>query len=206
MAETVSVEQRTERGTRSARRLRKSGKIPAVLYGHGQETISLSLPVDQFEAAIRHGSRLIGLEGAVRERAFIRELQWDTWGKAVLHADLTRVSAHERVEVRVPVELRGEAPGTKSGGTIEQPVHELEIECEATSIPEKITVSINNLELDQSLTVADLSLPPTVRVLNDPTTVVALCSVPAEVLEEEARSQGAEPEVIGRKKDEEEEG
>jgi large subunit ribosomal protein L25 len=205
MAEMImSVQLRECRGSRNARRLRKLGMVPAVLYGHGQETVSLTLPADQIRAAIRHGSRLVGLVGAVTEQAFIRELQWDTWGKEIIHADLTRISAHERVEVRVPVELRGEAPGVKQGGVIEQPVHELDIQCEATAIPDKITVNINNLELDQSVTVADLTLPPTVSVLEDASIVIAHCSVPVEVAEEEALAESAEPELIGRKRAEEE--
>lgn len=206
MPETMNVEMRDTRGTRSARRLRESGRIPAVLYGHGEQTVSLSLPAEQLEAALRHGSRLVHLAGALTEQAFIRELQWDTWGKSVLHVDLTRISAHERVEVRVAVELRGEAPGVREGGVVEQPVHELDIDCEATAIPEKIAVNINHLELNQSITVADLKLPETVRVLADPTTVVVHCSVPTEAGEEEAgTAEAVEPELIGRKKAEEEE-
>lgn len=206
MPETMNIEMRETRGTRSARRLRDSGRIPAILYGHGEQTVSVSLLAEQLEAAVRHGGRLVHLTGALTEQAFIRELQWDTWGKSVLHVDLTRISAHERVEVRVAVELRGEAPGVRAGGVVEQPVHELDIDCEATSIPEKIAVNINHLELNQSITVADLKLPETVRVLADPATVVVQCNVPAETVEEEAGpAEGAEPELIGRKKAEEEE-
>ncbi|NUQ63393.1 MAG: 50S ribosomal protein L25 [Pirellulales bacterium] len=205
MAETLNVQIRETRGKRRARRQRAAGVIPGILYGHGEETVSLSVPAEQLDAAIRHGSRLVNLAGAVTEQAFIRELQWDTWGTHILHVDLTRVSAHEKVEVRVAVELRGEAPGVKQGGIVEQPIHELDIECEVSSIPEKIEVNINHLELDQSITVADLKLPPTVRVLEDATAVVVQCNVPAEEAEpaEGVPAEGAEPELIGRKKTEE---
>ncbi|NLX98159.1 MAG: 50S ribosomal protein L25 [Rhodopirellula sp.] len=205
MAETMNVQIRETRGKRRARRQREAGFIPGVLYGHGEQTVSLSLPAEQIDAAIRHGSRLVNLSGAVTQQAFIRELQWNTWGTQILHVDLTRVSAHEKVEVRVPVELRGEAPGVKQGGVVEQPIHELEIECEATAIPEKIGVNINHLEFDRAITVADLVLPPTVRVLEDPTAVVVQCTAPAEMVEEEGTGETAEPELIGRKKAEGEE-
>lgn len=206
MLEKLNVEVRDARGTRNARRMRDAGAIPGVLYGHNQPTVSLSMSAEAVETALRHGSRVVDLTGALSEQAFIRALQWDTWGKEVLHIDLMRISAHEKVEVRVPVELRGESPGVKAGGVIEHHVHELDVECEATSIPEKVLVSINHLELDQSITVADLKLPENVRVLEDPETIVVHCGVPTEAAEEgEAAGGEAEPEVIGRKKAEEEE-
>src|SRR5512146_1908010 len=166
MLEKLNVEIRDARGKRNARRMRDAGQIPAVLYGHKQATLSLTISAEQIETALRHGSRVVDLAGALTEQAFIRELQWDTWGKQVLHVDLMRISAHEKVEVRVPVELRGESPGVKAGGVIEHHVHELDIECEATSIPEKVQVNINHLELDQTITIADLKLPEGVRVLD----------------------------------------
>jgi large subunit ribosomal protein L25 len=186
--------------------MRNAGAIPAVLYGHHQESVSLSVAADRIEAALRHGSRVVYLAGALTEQAFIRELQWDAWGKEILHVDLVRISAHEKVEVRVLVELRGESPGVKLGGIIEQHVHGLDIECEANSIPEKVQVNINHLQLDQSITIGDLVLPENVRVLDDPATVLVHCGMPAEVAEEEAAAAAEiEPEVIGRKKAEEEE-
>ena len=78
------------------------------------------MPADELETALRHGSRLVSLTGAVNESAFIRELQWDTWGTHIVHVDFTRISEHEIVEVRVPVELRGEAPGVREGGVVVQ--------------------------------------------------------------------------------------
>lgn len=207
MLEKLNVAIRESRGKRRSRRLRQAGTIPAVLYGHKQDTLSLSVSAEEIETALRHGSRAVNLGGALAEQAFIRALQWDTWGKHVLHVDLMRISAHEKVEVRVPVELRGEAPGTKTGGVVTHHVHELDIECEATAIPEKIVVNINHLELNQAITVADLKLPETASVLEDAETIVVECVVPTEAPEEEEAGEGgeAEPEVIGRKKEEEEE-
>lgn len=178
-----------------------------MLYGHGRESICLSVPADQIEAAVRHGSRLVSLSGAVTEQAFIRELQWDTWGVHVLHVDFTRISADERVEVRVAVELRGEAPGVREGGVVEQPLHALRLECEVTQIPEKLEVNINSLELNGSITAEQLELPGTAEILDSPDAVVVQCVEPMAELEEEAvAADEAEPEVIGRKPEDEDEG
>ncbi len=202
MAEELSVEIRESRGKRNNRRLRAAGVIPAVLYGHGKKTVALSVPAHDLEAAIRHGSRLVTLSGAVKQQAFIREVQWDTWGMNVLHVDFARVSAHERIEVQVPVELRGEAPGLKEGGVVEQLLHAIEIECEASDVPERIEVNINSLELGGSITAAQLELSGTAKALCAPDAVVVQCAVPAALPEEEevvtAEEGEAEPEVIGR--------
>jgi len=109
------------------------------------------------------------------------------------------------VRVEVPVELRGEAPGVKAGGVVKQAIHQIEIECEATAIPDKIHVSINRLELGQQITVGQIELPPTVKILADPIELVVECHEPVEVAEEAAAPVEGEPEVIGRKKEEGEE-
>src|SRR5436190_9769521 len=101
MAENLKVEPRKNRGTRHSKRLRAGGKVPAVLYGHGEKTVSLTVPAEQITAAVRHGSRVVDLKGAVSDSALIRELQYDTFGLEILHVDLARVSADERVHVKV---------------------------------------------------------------------------------------------------------
>ena len=207
MAEVIEVKLRKDWGKRNARRLRKAGGVPGVLYGHGQETVSLSFSAESLEAAIRHGRRVVSLTGDVTEQAFIRECQWDTWGSHVLHVDLTRVSEHEKVEVRVPIELRGEAPGVRQGGVLRHVIHEVEVTCEATAIPEKVHANVNHLEVGGVITVADLETPEGISVELDPEAVVVQC---VEVVVEEAEEVAgeaaeAEPEVIGRKKEEEEE-
>jgi large subunit ribosomal protein L25 len=203
MADTIEVQIRDKVGKRNNRRLRRSGSVPAVLYGHGQENLNLSMPVEIIDSAVRHGSRLVNLSGAVNDRAFIRELQWDTFGLHLVHVDLTRVSEHELVEVEVSVELRGEAPGVREGGVISHLIHQLKIECEVTSIPDRLLVNINHLKLTEAIKIADLVLPPSVKVKADPEEIVVQCIVPV-VEEEEGAGEGAvaEPEVIGRKKEE----
>ena len=206
MAESLKVESRKDRGTRNSRRLRRSGAIPAVLYGHGQESVSIAVPRDAFDiSGPRHGSRLVGAAAsAVSESALIRDLQWDVYGTAVLHIDFARVSADERIEVTVPVELRGQSPGVRSGGVVQHLVHEAKIECLATAIPEKLQVNINHLELLGTIAFSQIELPQGVTLLSDAEEIVVQCVEPAEEVEAEAGADGAEPEVIGRKPDAEE--
>jgi large subunit ribosomal protein L25 len=199
MSESLQVEIREAIGKKRVRRLRASGTIPAVLYGEGRDTLSLSIPADQVAAALRHGARLVDLQGAVSEKAFLRELQWDTFGTNVLHIDLTRVSETTMLRIKVSVELRGSAVGINEGGVIELHVHELDIECRATRIPDKIVVNVNDLHLDGAITVADLRPPEGVEFLTDPETVVVACVAPRDEEEEAPAAGGVEPEVIGRK-------
>jgi large subunit ribosomal protein L25 len=207
MALSLAVQSRETTGKRRNRRLRQSGQIPAVLYGHGLECVSLSVETDVLTAAIRHGSRLVSLTGAVNESAFIRELQWDTWGTHIVHVDFTRISEHEIVEVRVPVELRGEAPGVREGGVVVQSIHEVEIACPASVVPEKLHVNINHLALEQKILLSELKLPEGAKMLAaDLEATVVECIVPVEMPEEgAAEAAPGEPEVIGAKPGEEEE-
>jgi large subunit ribosomal protein L25 len=206
MALQLAVNPRDTQGKHRNRRLRASGAIPAVLYGHGLECVSLAVSSDELTAAIRHGSRLVSLTGAVNESAFIRDLQWNTWGTQILHVDFTRISEHEIVEVRVPVELRGEAPGAREGGVVSQHVHEVEIACPASGIPDKLYVNINHLALDQSILLNQLSLPEGAKILADDLEIAVVeCHVPVEVSEEAAEAAPGEPEIIGAKKEEGEE-
>ncbi|MDR0522414.1 MAG: 50S ribosomal protein L25 [Planctomycetaceae bacterium] len=201
---TLTVELRNTQGKRANRRLRNSGSVPAVLYGHKQEVKNITLQAEQIGEVVRHGNRFVVLTGGIAEKAFIKDVQWNTWGTDILHVDFARVSEHEKVRVTVAVELRGEAPGTKDGGVIKHVTHSIELECEAASVPEKIDVNINHLEFNQTIHAGDLELPQGVRALIDPVIVIVSCAAPVEISEEESAAGEAEPEVIGRKKTEEE--
>jgi len=205
MSEAISVENRDLTGTRNNRRLRRSGFVPAVLYGHGLENLSLKVRECDLAAAIRHGSRVVDLTGAASESALIRAVAWDTFGLEILHVDFARVSADERIEVKVPIELKGQSPGVKEGGVIELLIHEVEIECPALKIPDKLVLGISDLKIDDSLTTSDLVLPEGVQLRSHVGEVVVHCVMPKEQ-EEEAPEVAApgEPEIIGRKPDQEE--
>lgn len=201
--EALNVESRKSRGSKLARKMRQQGKIPAVLYGHGQETVSLAVPVDDMESVLRHHSRVVELRGGANETAMISALQWNTWGTDVLHVDFLRVSRDEKIELEVPIELRGTAPGVREGGVIQFFLHSVQVECAATDVPEKLVCNINDLQLNHTYTVANLSIPEGVKVLEEADKPVVACVVPQEAPEEEAVPGAgvAEPEVIGRKEE-----
>src|SRR5262245_41328820 len=213
MAESVilTAQPRQQFGTHNARRQRKAGAVPAVLYGHKEATIPLAMSRDELYKAIRQGVRLVDVkQGDKMEKALIRDVQWDPLGHDILHVDFARVSMDERIQVDVRVELRGTAPGVTGGGVLNQPLHNLKVECLAIAIPESIRVSITELQLEQAIHVKELTLPEGVKVLNDADAIVVQC-VP-KIVEEVAPAPGAavapaaesaEPELIGRKKPEE---
>jgi large subunit ribosomal protein L25 len=206
MTDVLNVSVRSELGSGRVRRLRRSGRIPAILYGHGEANVNLAIPTTEIRAALRHGSKLVDLKGSLSEKALIRAVQWDCYGVDVLHVDLTRVSEQERVQVTVSLELRGEAPGVKEGGMVDHHLFDVEIECPAGEIPDKLIASMRNLHLGQSIMLADIPLPPHVVLLTPTDTLVVSCQaqVPTQDVDEAAAGP-AEPEVIGRKAEETEE-
>jgi large subunit ribosomal protein L25 len=190
------------------KRLRQTGQVPAVLYGHGEDTVMLSVAAKDLNKVIDHGSHIVELAGSVNESALIKTIQWDAFGSSVLHLDLTRVDANEEVEVTLPIELKGEAPGTHKGGVVKFLKHELSIFCPANKLPDPITLSINELEMNQMITAGDITLPEGARLApaSAPEEPIVGCSAPTEAAEVETdAAEGAEPEVIGAK-DKEEEG
>jgi large subunit ribosomal protein L25 len=209
MAETLNVRRREKLGGGNNRRLRKTGQVPAILYGHGEASVSLAIESTAIMNVIRHGHKLVKLAGDVAEGAFIKAVQWDVFGKDLIHIDLLRVSESELVTTTVTIELKGTAVGLSEGGIIEFVLHELEIECPAASVPEKLIVNINDLHLDKAIHARDVSLPAGAKVLDDPDLVVVHCIAP-HVVEEVAAAApaepgAAEPELIRKEKPAEEE-
>jgi large subunit ribosomal protein L25 len=212
MAESVLLvaQPRQTHGTRQARRLRHEGQVPAVLYGHKEATLSLTLVREDLHKAIRHGARVVDLQADGKtEKALIRDVQWDHLGHDILHVDFARVSADERIVIEVRLELRGIAPGVTGGGVLDQPLHTIQVECPALEPPESIRVNLGELQMGQAIHVKDLKLPPGVVAKTDPEAVVVHVTMPAaepEAAPAAAAPTSAEPEVIGRKAAEAEEG
>ena len=198
--ETLTVELRETLGKRRNRRLRASGKVPAVLYGHKKATITLMLPVEEIETALRHGARFVQLKGAVNEKAIIKACKWNTWGSEVQHVDFARVSEHEKIRVTVPVVLRGEAPGVKDGGVVKHVLHTIDLECEAAAVPDNLMVNINHLAFNETIFVKDLEIPAGSTAVTDSAQIVVNCLPVVEVAEASETAGDGEPEVIGRKK------
>jgi large subunit ribosomal protein L25 len=201
MSEVLQVESRTLLGKQNNRRLRSGGRLPAVLYGHGKESVHLTLCEDQFNASLRHGAIVVELAGAEQGQALLQDVQWDTFQQSVLHVDLLRVVKGERVTVEIPLIMRGDAPGTHGGGVVEQLLHVIELETVPSLIPENLQISVNELELDCSLTVEAIEgVPEGATLLADASQVCVQCVLPSaapEVAESEVEG-ASEPEVVGR--------
>jgi large subunit ribosomal protein L25 len=200
----VQASTRTEIGSRRARQLRRKGLIPGIIYGHEEAPQAITVGKHDMELAVLHGERIleIDVEGKV-QNVLVKDVQWDTFGHEVLHVDLYRVALDERVEVTVPVALRGTPAGAADGGVLQQTVAEVEIECLVTAIPEELRAPVTELKVGDSLHLSDLPLPDGCKLLGDPETMVCTVRVlaaAAEAPEEEA--EAPEPEVIGEKKEE----
>ncbi len=206
----LSAKPRTEKGSRRSRRLRRHGQIPGVIYGHKEATVPVTVDDEALRSLIRHNVRVVDVQlDGKTEKCLIREVQWDAFGREVVHVDLTRVSLDERIRVMVPLQLRGTAKGLETGGVLEQPLHQVEVECLAISVPESLRVNVHELQIGQVIHLKDLTPPAGVKVFGDPEAVVVQV---VKKLEEappapaEAAPAGpAEPEVIGRKVAEKEE-
>ena len=205
---TLNIQERSasEQGTRACVRLRKAGRIPAVVYGGGADSVSVSVDRAEIDRLIRrketHG--MLSLSGRGKPlSAIIKDVQWDTWGDHLLHIDFNRVTAGEVVEVEIPIEIRGTAPGVVAGGILDQPLHSMPITSPVESIPEMIPVSVNALEIGDEIHVKDLDLPPKCSTRLDPDQMVLHITQPKAEEEEETAELPAEPEVIGKSKEEE---
>jgi large subunit ribosomal protein L25 len=209
---TLSTQPRSGSGSREAKRLRQKGLIPAIVYGHKETPEVVAVSHEEIESAIRHHAHTLELQtGAKKQTVLIQEVQYDHLGKDILHIDLLRVSATDKIHVTVPIELRGTAAGAKGGGVLIQPLHDLHIECLVSARPDSIRVKLDDLQVGQAIHVRELQVPPGVKVLHDPDAVVVQIKMPVIQAEPVAAAavpvEGAvaEPEVITKKKEKEEE-
>ncbi len=210
MAKTVllKAEIREQTGSKAVRKVRKRGMIPAIVYGHKQEPVAISLDAHNFIEGLHHGQRLMDVQiGTKKEKIIVKDLQYDYLGKDIIHIDLMRVAATEIIRVAVPIELKGTAKGTHEGGVISEHTDHLEIECQAAEIPENIVVSVADMDVGDTLHASDIELPASMRLLSPLDMLLVTCSLvaaakAAEEVEEEAP---AAPEVITEAKEAEEE-
>ena len=207
----LKISSRLDTGTSACRKLRTQGLVPAVIYGHQQEALPVTVSERELERLLTHGARLLDISlDSKPEKVLVKEVQYDHLGTKIAHVDLIRVSLDEKLHLEIPIELRGSMEASShGGGVVEQHLPEIEVECLANNIPERIQVQIGRLKLDESIRVKDLSLPPDVKVLSDPEALVVSVRALAaeEPLEEAAEAEPAadEPEVIGGKPAEEQE-
>ncbi len=206
---TLACEPRTDFGTRATRRLRETGKLPVVAYGHGEAPETFSLVRHDVEVALAHGVRMMKLDVGGKVQLFlIKDVQYDHFDHQPMHLDLARVDLNERVTVRVGIELRGVPKGISDGGMLDQVMPDLEVECLVTDIPDTLNPVVRDLGVGDSLLVKDLVLPPGVTATADGEDRVATVKILATTAAEEETPEGEEeesdqPEMIGRvRKDE----
>ena len=205
MADAVKIQAETRdpaknkgTGSRVARRLRKQGMIPAIIYGHKQTPVPIALPRATVWEMIKKSTHLAELNvGGATEIVLVRDVQWDHLGKEIIHLDFARVSADESIETEVRLDVRGVAPGVSEGGSLEVVVHELSVTCRANAIPDSIKVDVSDLHLNQAIHLKDLTLPEGVTASADPDTVlVHVVSRAVEAEPAAAEADTTQPEVI----------
>ena len=209
----LAVERRDTRGKNEARRTRAEGKIPAVVYGAGRDTVPITVKARDLSDAFRGGAGenaifLLKLQGSDQSRhAMIRDLQRDPLSRRTLHLDFVRVLMDTKIRVRVPVEVVGVAKGVKiDGGILDFVSREIEIECLPGNIPEHLPVDVSELVIGDALRVADVPAPEGVEVVDDAEKVVIhivhpiheeVVAAPEAV---EAVAEPTEPEVLRKGK------
>lgn len=218
---TIQCEKRDDFGKNASRRLRREGKIPAVLYGGDGPNEHLSIQKKDIFGILRSesGENTIFKTSFDSESidAMIKDLQTDPVTDEILHIDLIMISMDKAVRVSVPVLLVGDAVGVKNeGGFVDIVTREIEVECLPGDIPENIEVDISDLHLHQSIKIEELSFPEGVESVTEPHSVIVLIDVPTkeeeavkeEVEEEEGveiMAEGEQPELIKKEKEEERE-
>jgi large subunit ribosomal protein L25 len=209
MAVTLNAQERESNGKGAARKLRRAGKVPAVVYGHGERTMALALDALELEKLL-HGISVentlvsLSLPGGGTADVLIRDVQTHPVKANVVHVDFLQIHANEAVKVHVPVRLSGTPVGVRDeGGVMDVELHDLEIECLPGDIPDAAEVDVSHLHIGESLRVRDVSLPGA-TVLTDPEVAIVTVHQPrVHDLDAEPGAQegagGGEPEVIREK-------
>jgi large subunit ribosomal protein L25 len=213
----LSATTRNETGKGVARRLRKKGLLPAVVYGHKIPSTPLAIDLKQFEKLIVSGKierKLLGLSieenGESKEKTvMIKELQIDPVKRHYLHVDFFEVAMDEEITIPIPIKLIGEAEGVKIGGVLQQVRRELEIRCLPSQIPDGLELDVSPLRIGDSIHLKDMQLPPGIKVLEDVALTIATVLAPtiekeavAEVAAEEAEEEKAAAEEAEEKNEE----
>jgi large subunit ribosomal protein L25 len=205
----LQVSSRSAGGSRAARRLRRAGRIPGVLYGGEAETLSFDVDARDLRLALAGSGAVmdVSVDGAKPTPVVLKEAQRDPVRGNTTHVDLLRVRLDQPIHAVVQLELTGveDVPGVKQGGILEHLVRELSIEALPTAIPESIVHQLGEMEIGETLTRASIAAPEGVTLLDDEETVIATISAPRLQAELEAEIEG-ETELVGEAADEEQAG
>ena len=190
----LTAQKRTELGKGPARRLRAAGSAPAVIYGHGKDSVALSVDIREVTPFVHHTGLLkLKIEGRSRAvTAVIKDIQFDVLKGSVRHLDFQEVRADEIITATVSVETHGTAAGQAHGGMLEQVLHSLDIKCAANRLPEVFDIDVSGLEIDDSVCVRDIELPEGAVADLDGDQVVVMVVLPRveEEPEEEVPEEG----------------
>lgn len=202
---SIQIKLKKDCGSRIARKYRKSGLIPAILYGHKQESLMFLLDKKEFIKTLNSGLKMVSLKwDSSEETALIKDVQFDTFGKEILHIDFVRIALTEKLTTQVPIVLYGTSQGVKEGGILDHSMKEVEIECLPTEIPKEIRINVSELKIKDSLRMKDIEVPPNVKVLENPDVIVVSVHFAVEEKEVPEEELVAEPEVLTARKPEEE--
>ncbi|MBI3316211.1 MAG: 50S ribosomal protein L25 [Candidatus Omnitrophica bacterium] len=202
---------RAQRGKQSAKRMRREGLIPAVVYHRGEEPVAISVADKEMNRILRTAGGenvLISLDIEKEKKArgrsvIIKEIQHDPVKRHVLHVDFNEISLTEKILVEVEVVGQGEPVGVKQdGGVLDHPLRTLKVQCLPTDIPKHIDVDVSGLKLNESIHVKDITVAGTLKVLTDPEAVLFLVKLHEEKVEE-TPAEPQEVEVLTEKKEEE---
>ncbi|MEZ5386237.1 MAG: 50S ribosomal protein L25 [Prosthecobacter sp.] len=179
----LQAEQRTVSGTSAVKRLRKSGIVPAALYGRKAQPTNLQVNAKTFSKLLEGSASdniLVSLkiEGAAEQLALVQEVQHDYLRGGILHIDFHAVVSDEEIHANVPVITVGESPGQKLGGLIEFLHHEVEVHCLPKDLPENIEVDISELQLGQAVHIGDMKFPERVTPRLAADVVIIMCVEP----------------------------
>ena len=196
----VHAELRTSFGKGFARRLRAAGKIPAVIYGHGEEPVHVALPGHQVALLLRRANAVLELDvEGTHQLTLVKDVQKDPVHQIIEHIDLLVVNKGEKIQVDVPISIIGEPfPGTIAA----QDANTVLLEVEATHIPQRVEVDVEGLEDGTHITAADLKLPRGASLAVDPETLIVAISVPASTLAAEDEIAEADAAVAAEQSEE----
>ncbi len=204
---SIEVEKRDKTGKGVARRLRKNGLIPGVVYGKNRDSQALIVNPLDLKGKV-HSNAIIDLTiDGEEETVMIKDFQKDVIKDKLIHVDFQQISMDETISITVPIKLIGDAPGVREGGVLQQLMREVDIEVLPTNIPDEIELDISELTLSDSLEVGDLEVPEEVKLINSLEDVIVTVVAPSEEIEEEEEEEleeeFIEPEVIGEEEEEE---
>jgi len=212
----LQVERREGTGKSAVRKLRTKGMVPAVVYAKHENPVQVMTDRRELTKLLHQQGDKVLIDLTVKsgdatesKTVIIKEIQYDTIREDILHIDFQQIKLTEKIRVQVPLQTKGdaEAPGVKEGGILEHILRELDIECLPTNLPKEIVVDVSGLKISEQIHVKEIKAPEGVVILTDPDQIAVLVNFAAEEKAAEVKPEGeqpTEPEVIKKKKAEEE--